>query len=64
LNLLKKWDVVEKYYVPKYNPNTNILTTESLILKRKNDNVVNVILNSVSEGITILFDNVINANEI
>jgi hypothetical protein len=35
LNILEIWDVVEKYYVLKYNPNTNILTIESLIIKGK-----------------------------
>jgi hypothetical protein len=63
LNILEIWEIVEKYYVPKYNPDTNILTTESLIIKRKNDNIVNAILNSVSEGIAFLFGNMTNTNE-
>jgi hypothetical protein len=56
--------VVEKDYVSKYNPDTNILPTESLIMKRKNNNAVNIILNSVSEGLVLLFSNKANANEI
>jgi hypothetical protein len=34
LNILNVWDVVEKEYIPKYNPGTNILTTESLLVKK------------------------------
>jgi hypothetical protein len=64
LNILEIWDVVEKYYIPKYNPDTNILTTESLIVKRENNNTISSILNSVSESVALLFAIMINANEI
>jgi hypothetical protein len=45
-------------YVSKYNPDTNMLTIESLIIK--NDNIVNTILNSISEGVALLFGNMTN----
>jgi hypothetical protein len=63
LNILKVWEVVEKGYIPKYNPTTSILTTESLLDKRANDNVINVILNSISEGVALLFSNMNIAHE-
>jgi hypothetical protein len=63
LNILKIWEVVEKVYEPKYNPDINILTTKSL-MKKENDNVVNAILNSLSEGVALLFDNMTNTNKI
>jgi hypothetical protein len=49
-NILEAWGVVQKGYIPKYNPSISILTTKSLLDKMANDNVVNVILNLVSEG--------------
>jgi hypothetical protein len=61
LNILKVWDVVEKGYIPKYNLDTNTLTTESVLIKRENDNDINVILNSISETVVLLFDNVTTA---
>jgi hypothetical protein len=63
LNILKIWEVIEKVYEPKYNPDINILTTKSL-MKKENDNVVNAILNSLSEGVALLFDNMTNTNKI
>jgi hypothetical protein len=59
LNILEVWDVVEKYYILKYNSDTNILTTKSLLVKTNNDNVVNIILNSVGKGVALLFGNMI-----
>jgi hypothetical protein len=58
LNILEFLDIIETCYIPKYNPNTNVLTTESLLLIR-----VNEILNSVSEGVALLFGNMTIANE-
>jgi hypothetical protein len=62
LNILNVWDVVEKEYIPKYNPGTNILTTESLLVKKYN--VVYVILNSISEGVALLLGNMNTENKI
>jgi hypothetical protein len=63
LNILEVWDIVDKGYIAKYNPISNVLTTESLLDKRANDNAINAILNSVSEGVVLLFDNIITAHE-
>jgi hypothetical protein len=49
--------------MPKYNPITIVLTTKSLLEKRANGDVVNVILHSVSERLALLFDNMITAHE-
>jgi gag-polypeptide of LTR copia-type len=40
------------------------LTTKSLLKKEAKSNVVNVILNLVSEGVSLLFDNMTIVNEI
>jgi calcineurin-like phosphoesterase family protein len=48
LNILEIWDIVEKYYV---------------IIKRKNDNAVNIILKSVNGGVSLLFGNMTTVNE-
>jgi gag-polypeptide of LTR copia-type len=63
LNILEVWDIVEKGYIAKYNSTTNVLTTESLLDKMANDNAVNAILNSVSEGVALLFGNMTTAQE-
>jgi hypothetical protein len=58
LNILEIWNVV-----PKYNEYTKILTTKSLIVKRRNNNAVNIILNLVSESVVFLFSNTTTTNE-
>jgi gag-polypeptide of LTR copia-type len=58
LNILEIWDIVDKEYIANYNPTSNVLTTESLLDKRANDNAVNAILNSVSESVALLFGNI------
>jgi hypothetical protein len=63
LNILDVWDIVDKGYIAKYNFTSNVLTTEPLLDKRANDNAVNAILNSVSEGVALLFGNMITAHE-
>jgi hypothetical protein len=63
LNVLEVSDVIEKGYIQKYNEDTNILIHELSLIKRENDNVINIILNSVSEGVSLLFDNMITTNE-
>jgi gag-polypeptide of LTR copia-type len=55
LNILDLWDVVQHGYVPHYDPSNLTLTQNVKQLKSQNDYAVNVILNSVSERITILF---------
>jgi hypothetical protein len=55
LNILDLWDVVQYGYVPHYNPSNLTLTQKVKELKSQNDYAVNVILNLVSERITILF---------
>jgi hypothetical protein len=55
LNILDLLDVVQYGYVPHYNPSNLTLTQKVKELKSQNDYAVNVILNSVSEIITILF---------
>jgi hypothetical protein len=55
LNILDVWSIVKHDYEPKFNTTTLCLTTESQIDKSLNDYVVNAILNSVSEIITLVF---------
>jgi gag-polypeptide of LTR copia-type len=55
LNILDLWDVVQHGYVPHYDPNNLTLTQKTKELKSQNDYAVNIILNSVSEIITVLF---------
>jgi hypothetical protein len=55
LNILGFWDVVQHGFVPHYHPNNLTMTQKAKELKSQNDYAVNVILNSVSEKITILF---------
>jgi gag-polypeptide of LTR copia-type len=55
LNILDLWDVVQYGYIPHYDSSNLILTQEAKILKSQNDYAVNIILNSVSEKIVILF---------
>jgi hypothetical protein len=54
LNILDLWDVVQHDYVSHYDANNLILTQKVKELKSQNDYVVNVILNLVSERISIL----------
>jgi hypothetical protein len=56
LNILGFWDVVQHDYVQHYDPSNLIMTQKARELKSQNDYAVNVILNSVSEKIAILFD--------
>jgi gag-polypeptide of LTR copia-type len=63
INILDVWSIVEHGYEPKYNTTTHSLTTESQIDKGLNDYAVNVILNSVSEPITLVFGNMTNARD-
>jgi gag-polypeptide of LTR copia-type len=55
LNILGLWDVVQHGYVPHYDPSNLTMTQKAKELKSQNDYAVNVILNSVSEKIAILF---------
>jgi hypothetical protein len=63
LNILEVWNIVDKGYIAKYNPTSNVLTSESLLDKRANDNTINTILNSVSESVALLFGNMTTAHE-
>jgi hypothetical protein len=56
LNILDIWDVVQHGYLLYYEPNNHTLTQKIKELKSQNDYAVNVILNSISKSITILFD--------
>jgi hypothetical protein len=55
LNILGIWDVVQHGYVPHYDPSNLTMTQKAKELKSQNDYAVNVILNSVSEKIAVLF---------
>jgi hypothetical protein len=55
LNILDFWDVVQHGYISHYDPSNLILTQKTKELKSQNDYAVNIILNSVSENIAILF---------
>jgi hypothetical protein len=57
------WSIVEHGYEPKYNTTIHSLTTESQKDKYLNDCVVNAILNSVSEIIALIFDNMTSARD-
>jgi gag-polypeptide of LTR copia-type len=63
LNILDLWDVFQYGYVPHYDPNNFTLVQKIKELKSQNDYAVNVILNSVSDRITILFGNTEIASE-
>jgi hypothetical protein len=63
MNILDIWDIIVNDYVLKLDETTKILTNESKLIKGDNDNVVNAILNSVSESVTVLFSNMITVNE-
>jgi hypothetical protein len=55
LNILDLWDIVQHSYVLHYDPSNLTLTQKVKELKSQNNYAVNVILNSVSERIAILF---------
>jgi gag-polypeptide of LTR copia-type len=55
LNILGLWDVVQHGYVPYYDPTSLTLTQKTKELKSQNNYAINVILNSISERIVILF---------
>jgi gag-polypeptide of LTR copia-type len=55
LNILDLWDVIQHDYIPHYDSSNLILTQKVKELKSQNDYAVNIILNSVSEKIVILF---------
>jgi gag-polypeptide of LTR copia-type len=61
LNILDVWSIIEHEYEPKFNTTTHSLTIESQIDKGLNDCAVNVILNSVSEPIALVFSNMTSA---
>jgi gag-polypeptide of LTR copia-type len=63
LNILDLWDVVQHDYVPHYDPSNLALAKKVEELKSQNDYAVNVILNLVSERISILFGNTEIASE-
>jgi gag-polypeptide of LTR copia-type len=63
LNILGLWDVVQQGYIPHYDPSNFRMTQKSKELKSQNDYAVNVILNSVSKKIVILFGTIEIASE-
>jgi hypothetical protein len=63
LNILDFWDVVQHGYILHYDYNNLTLTQNVKELKYQNNYVVNVILNSVSEIIAILFGTIKIASE-
>jgi hypothetical protein len=64
LNILGLWDVVQHGYVPLYDSSNLTLTQKAKELKSQNNYAVNVILNSVSKNIAILFGTIEIASEI
>jgi hypothetical protein len=64
LNILGIWNVIQHGYVPHYDPNNLTMTQKVKELKSQNDYAVNIILNSVSEKIAILFGTTEIASEI
>jgi hypothetical protein len=63
LNIFYVWFIVEHGYEPKFNTTTHSLTIESQIDKDLNDCAVNVILNSVSEQIALVFGNMTSVRD-
>jgi gag-polypeptide of LTR copia-type len=55
INIVDLWDVVQLDYVPHYDTSNLTLTQNVKKLKSQNDYAINIILNSVSEKIVILF---------
>jgi hypothetical protein len=63
LNILDLWDVVQHGYISHYDPSNLTMTQRAKELKSRNDYAVNVILNSVSEKLAILFGTIEIASE-
>jgi gag-polypeptide of LTR copia-type len=63
LNILDLWDIVQHGYIPHYDPSNLTMTQKVKELKSQNDYAVNVILNSISENIAILFGTIEIASE-
>jgi hypothetical protein len=55
LNILDFLDVIQHGYISYCDPSNLKVTLKAKKLKSQNDYVVNAILNSISEKITILF---------
>jgi gag-polypeptide of LTR copia-type len=55
LNILDIWDVFQHSYIPHYDSSNLTMTQKAKKLKSQNDYADNVILNSISEKIAILF---------
>ncbi|KAJ1691811.1 hypothetical protein LUZ63_015966 [Rhynchospora breviuscula] len=62
LNLIDLWDVVDKPYAPNLDSEGREIHASKL-LRAKNDNAVNVLLNSVHESIAAIFGSSTNAHE-
>ncbi|KAJ1701946.1 hypothetical protein LUZ63_001725 [Rhynchospora breviuscula] len=62
LNLIDLWDVVDKPYAPNLNSEGREIHASKL-LRAKNDNAVNVFLNSVHESIAAIFGSSTNTHE-
>ena len=52
-NILEVWDIVEKWYEPKYDKTTNQLTIESKIAEEDNFYAENAILSSIGDSVEI-----------
>jgi hypothetical protein len=63
INILDFWNVIQHDFIPHYDPRNFTMTLKVKELKSQNDHAVNVILNSVSEKIAILFDTTEITNE-
>jgi gag-polypeptide of LTR copia-type len=63
-NILDLWDIFQYCYVPHYYSNNLALISKAKELKSQNNYTVNIILNSVSEIIAILFGTIKIASEI
>jgi hypothetical protein len=63
LNILDLWNVVQYDYIPHYDSINLTMTQKAKELKSQNNYAVNVILNSVSEKIVILFGTIEIASE-
>jgi gag-polypeptide of LTR copia-type len=63
LNIIDVWSIVEHGYEPKFNTSTHCLTIKSQIDKYLNDCAVNIILNSISEPITLVFGNMTSVRD-
>jgi hypothetical protein len=62
LTIIDLWDIVDIWYI-LIKDDVGVLTFNSMIITRDNDNAVNAILNFISESVAVIFYNMVNAHD-